>query len=66
MTMPIFEVPLVPQSRYGDMYEMLFSERMRIERCKLGKSYYKTPVDEAVEAVREAQDACSKGIWEDK
>ncbi len=26
--------------------------------------YYQTPVDEAVMAVREAQDSVGKGIWE--
>lgn len=26
--------------------------------------YYQTPVDEAVQAVKEAQDAAGKGIWE--
>ncbi len=28
--------------------------------------YYQTPIDEAVQAVREAQDSCGKGIWEEE
>lgn len=32
--------PLVPQSRYGDRYEMPLRERMRVEGCKLGKETF--------------------------
>lgn len=57
MTCQAFTVPLRPPTP------------LEIEsRHSMVKSYeyYRTPIDEAVEAVREAQDACGKGIWEDK
>ena len=57
MGYPAFSQPLAPPSP------------LEMEsRHNMVKSYefYQTPVDEAVQAVREAQDACGKGIWEDK
>ncbi len=55
MSIPAFSIPLSPPSP------------MEIEsRHNLVKSYeyYQTPVDEAIQAVREAQDSCGKDIWE--
>ena len=56
MTCQAFTVPLSPPT----LKEME-------SRHNMVKSYeyYQTPVDEAVQAVREAQDAVGKGIWEE-
>lgn len=57
MTCAAFTVPLAPPSP------------LEMEsRHNMVKSYeyYQTPVDEAVQTVRDAQDAVDKGIWEDE
>lgn len=47
--------PLVPQSRYGDRYEMPLREKMRIKQCKLGKAETFEPneVEEVYEVDRD-------------
>lgn len=71
MGYPLFDIPLVPQYRHGDRYEMPLGELMRIEDYKLGKhlspmEIAKREIEDAVREVREAQDAVGKGIWEDE
>lgn len=56
MSLPIFSVPLMPQLEYGDKYEMPVGAEI--------KTISLDPIDEAVQAVREAQDAVGKDIWE--
>ena len=57
MGIEAFTVPLAPPS---------LAELESRHNLVKGYEYYQTPVDEAVQAVREAQDSCGKGIWEDR
>lgn len=48
--------PLAPQALLGDRYEMPEGQEF--------KSFKLDPIDEAVRAVEEAQDAVGKSLWQ--
>lgn len=56
MAVPALSIPLVPQVRFGDTYKL----------PPITKTESLTPIDEAVMAVREAQDTVGKDMWEDR
>lgn len=56
MSMPMFSVPLRPPT----IEELAWNKKAIAD----APEHWLTPVDEAVRAVREAQDSVGKDIWE--